>query len=337
MAKRSCLAMASVLAGLLAAAPLCAAAVGATGRTMTMEATAYGLTAQDNYPYGATDYFGQPLAVGDIAVDPSVIPLGTCLYVSGYSSPYLPPGGFIGEADDTGGAINGLHIDIFENLGSESQISAFGIQHVRVTILGKSPDAPSQASGTAACTTYANGAGQPSHGAGQAGSGGSGAGSGSGGSGGGMNAGSRGSAASAPSAQAVGAFDQAVVKEALAQVGRPFVWGGTTPAGFDCSGLAQWLFNRVGVQLPRLSGQQYRATARIARAQLEPGDLVFFQTYKPGPSDVGIYIGAHGGIQHAFVAADNRRVGVEVDNLDSAKWTRLYYGAGRVTPSSRRG
>ncbi len=143
---------------------------------MTMEATAYGLTAQDNYPYGATDYFGQPLTAGDIAVDPSVIPLGTCLYVTGYSSPYLPQGGFIGEADDTGGAIKGAHIDIFENLNNESQISAFGIQHVQVTILGKSPDSPSQASGSAACSMFSKPGGQ----AGSGGSGGSGGSAGAG-------------------------------------------------------------------------------------------------------------------------------------------------------------
>lgn len=127
------------------------------GTTLSMVATAYGPTAQDNYPYGATDYFGQPLTAGDIAVDPSVIPLKTCLYVTGYSSQYLPSGGEIGEADDEGGAIQGDRVDLYYS-GTESQINQFGIQDVKVTILGKPTD-PS-ASGTAACAGYENTVGQ---------------------------------------------------------------------------------------------------------------------------------------------------------------------------------
>jgi 3D (Asp-Asp-Asp) domain-containing protein len=129
------------------------AAGGGQGQTLTVEATAYGPSAQDNYPYGATDYFGQPLTTGDVAVDPSVIPLRTCLYITGYHSPNLPPGGFIGEADDEGGAINGYHVDLFMN-APESQVNAFGIQSVKVTILGKAPT--TSLSGTAACSAYAS-------------------------------------------------------------------------------------------------------------------------------------------------------------------------------------
>ena len=122
------------------------------------------------------------------------------------------------------------------------------------------------------------------------------------------------------------------MKLAWAEVGRPYVWGGTSPAGFDCSGLVQWIFAHEGVHLPRLSSQQYRAGTPVSRANLRPGDLVFFSTYKPGPSHVGIYIGAANGYQHAFIAADNPSVGVEVDNLDSAKWVNWYYGASRISP-----
>ncbi len=135
----------------------------AASNTMTMEATAYGPSAQDNYPYGATDYFGQPLVAGDIAVDPSVIPLHSCLKVTGYSSPNLPAGGFIGEADDEGGAINGAHIDIFMNT-SESQVNNFGIQSVQVTVLGKATN--TSLSGTAACAAYESGAATSNSGSG---------------------------------------------------------------------------------------------------------------------------------------------------------------------------
>lgn len=125
----------------------------AAGRTLTMEATAYGPSAADNYPYGPVDYFGQPLTAGDIAVDPTVIPLRECLYVTGYHNPNLPAGGYIGEADDEGGAIKGMHVDLFMN-ANPTAVSNFGIQTVHVTILG--PAANTSLSGTAACAAYAS-------------------------------------------------------------------------------------------------------------------------------------------------------------------------------------
>ena len=120
------------------------------GTSLTMRATAYGPSAQANYPYGATDYFGRPLVAGDIAVDPSVIPLNTCVTVTGYQSPSLPAGGFVGDAVDEGGAIVGNHIDIYMAAGLAA-VSAFGIQPVHVTVLG--PSNP-HLSGTAACAAY---------------------------------------------------------------------------------------------------------------------------------------------------------------------------------------
>ncbi len=140
-----------VSAGMSLALTVPVFAQGTSGRTLTMEATAYGPSAQDNYPYGATDYFGQPLTAGDIAVDPSVIPLRTCLYVTGYHSPNLPSVGFIGEADDEGGAIQGLRVDLFMN-ASPPQVSNFGIQRVKVTVLG--PAHSTSASGSQACASY---------------------------------------------------------------------------------------------------------------------------------------------------------------------------------------
>ena len=101
---------------------------------LDLTATAYGPSAQDNYPYGATDYFGRPLIPGDVAVDPNVIPLGTRLWVTGYSSPTLPQGGFLARAVDEGDAIQGSRIDLFIN-GSEATVSNFGIQHVTAYVL----------------------------------------------------------------------------------------------------------------------------------------------------------------------------------------------------------
>src|SRR5262249_19803491 len=66
-----------------------------------------------------------------------------------------------------------------------------------------------------------------------------------------------------------------VVTVAGGFLGRPYVWGGASPAtGFDCSGLVQWSYGRVGVRLPRTAQQQYDATARVSAADLRAGDLV---------------------------------------------------------------
>jgi peptidoglycan hydrolase-like protein with peptidoglycan-binding domain len=100
-----------------------------------MVATAYGPSLQDNYPYGPVDYFGQPLEPGMVAVDPSVIPLGTYVYVTGYTDPNLPAGGFLGHAMDTGGAIKGDRIDIYMD-ASPTTVSNFGIESVTVYVLG---------------------------------------------------------------------------------------------------------------------------------------------------------------------------------------------------------
>ena len=101
---------------------------------ISLTATAYGPSVQDNYPYGATDYFGRPLIPGDVAVDPTVIPLGTRLWVTGYSSSMLPAGGFMARAVDEGNAIQGQRIDIFID-ASQQTVSNFGIQHVTAYIL----------------------------------------------------------------------------------------------------------------------------------------------------------------------------------------------------------
>jgi 3D (Asp-Asp-Asp) domain-containing protein len=82
-------------------------------KTLDLVATAYGPSLRDNFPYGPVDLFGKPLQPGEVAVDPSVIPIGTHLWISGYQSAVLPAGGFAAVAADTGGAIQGNRVDIF--------------------------------------------------------------------------------------------------------------------------------------------------------------------------------------------------------------------------------
>ena len=75
-------------------------------------------------------------------------------------------------------------------------------------------------------------------------------------------------------------------------IGLPYFWGGTTPYGFDCSGFVQTLFLMNGYKLPRDADQQFEVGEVIEkREDLEKGDAVFFSTYAPGPSHIGIYIG----------------------------------------------
>lgn len=95
-------------------------------RVISMIATAYNASYAMNGPWGGVSaWTGQPLHYGDVAVDPSVIPLGTHLYIPGYG-PAL--------ADDTGSAIVGDHVDLFFN-ESSAKISRFGVQHVKVYVL----------------------------------------------------------------------------------------------------------------------------------------------------------------------------------------------------------
>lgn len=82
----------------------------------------------------------------------------------------------------------------------------------------------------------------------------------------------------------------ALETRALRFLGTPFVWGGTSPNGFDCSGFVQHVYAAIGVMLPRTADYQFAASPHVAGA-LRAGDLVFFQTYAPGASHVGIYLG----------------------------------------------
>ncbi|SFF30196.1 3D (Asp-Asp-Asp) domain-containing protein [Paenibacillus algorifonticola] len=100
-------------------------------KQLNVKATAYTAAASENGKWGAVDYFGNPLKVGTVAVDSSVIPLGTKLYVTGYDYDGLPEGGMIAVANDMGGAIKGNRIDIFVP-GSTATAKSFGIQDVKV-------------------------------------------------------------------------------------------------------------------------------------------------------------------------------------------------------------
>ncbi|MFB9277902.1 3D domain-containing protein [Cohnella cellulosilytica] len=106
----------------------------AFSRALDVKATAYSAAAEENGKWGAVDYFGNPLKLGTIAVDPDVIPFGTKVYITGYDFSGLPAGGMTATASDAGGAIKGNRIDIFVP-GSRSFVSGFGFQNVKVYVL----------------------------------------------------------------------------------------------------------------------------------------------------------------------------------------------------------
>lgn len=110
-------------------------------------------------------------------------------------------------------------------------------------------------------------------------------------------------------------------------MGVPYVWGGGTPDGFDCSGFIQYVYVQNGVSMPRTAAEQYNVGTSITKTQLKPGDLVFFETYKPGPSHVGIYLGGN-----RFIHASSGGGKVMVSNLTSAYYTEHYIGSRRVLP-----
>jgi cell wall-associated NlpC family hydrolase len=115
---------------------------------------------------------------------------------------------------------------------------------------------------------------------------------------------------------------QTLARSALRFLGTPYVFGGTSTSGFDCSGFVQHVFGMLGIELPRTADAQYDA-GRPAVGGPRAGDLVFFDTYG-GVSHVGIYLG-HG----EFVHASSSR-GVMVSKLSEAYWASRYVGAKRI-------
>ncbi len=112
-----------------------------------------------------------------------------------------------------------------------------------------------------------------------------------------------------------------LVRTALGFIGTPYVWGGSAPGGFDCSGFIYYLYAQLGVHIPRTADVQFAAGRAVVGDPL-PGDLVFFQTYDYGASHVGLYLG-----QGRFVNSigDN----VHVASFASPYFRSRYLGARR--------
>ena len=119
------------------------------------------------------------------------------------------------------------------------------------------------------------------------------------------------------------AMASTLTKNAMKFLGVRYVFGGTSATyGFDCSGYVQHVFAMTGVQLPRMADSQYYA-GKSFKGPPRPGDLVFFHTYAPGVSHVGISLGGD-----KFVHASSSR-GISVANLRDSYWAPRYVGAKR--------
>lgn len=115
------------------------------------------------------------------------------------------------------------------------------------------------------------------------------------------------------------------VTNAAKFLGGRYVWGGTDPYnGVDCSGLTQYVYRQQGINIPRVSQDQYRAGTPVAKNNLQPGDLVFFMTDGKTVSHVGIYQG-----NGVFVHAASAKRGIVTNRLSDSYYAQTYVGARR--------
>jgi peptidoglycan endopeptidase LytF len=132
--------------------------------------------------------------------------------------------------------------------------------------------------------------------------------------------------APAPQQESMQQVKLAIVEDSRNYLGIPYVWGGESTSGFDCSGFLYFMFNKHGVDMPRItSGDYYKMGTSISKAELEPGDLVFFGVNVPGVvSHVGFYMG-----DNQYISATSSK-GIAIYSLDNPYWSKYYMGAKRV-------
>ena len=115
------------------------------------------------------------------------------------------------------------------------------------------------------------------------------------------------------------------VELAKTLLGIPYRWAGANPAqGFDCSGLVYYVYNQLQVRVPRMQRDLFHRAQQIQKSQLQPGDLLFFDTFAR-LSHVGIYIG-----EGRFIHAPRRGLAVSIESMDSSYYRKRYVGARRV-------
>ena len=128
------------------------------------------------------------------------------------------------------------------------------------------------------------------------------------------------------SGSAVSITGSQILAEAKKYLGTPYVSGGASPSGFDCSGFTYYVLKQLGYSPYRTVADQYQHGTAVSKANLQAGDLVFFaNTAGSGLSHVGIYAG-----NGQFIHAPNSRSTVSYSDLTSGYWAEHYYGARRI-------
>ncbi|WP_211745277.1 NlpC/P60 family protein [Paenibacillus sp. Marseille-Q4541] len=115
-----------------------------------------------------------------------------------------------------------------------------------------------------------------------------------------------------------------IVQEATKYIGTPYVYGGSSPSGFDCSGFVKYVFDKHDISLPRTAASMYNTGTSVAKSNLKQGDLVFFKTTGTSISHVGVYVG-----NNSFISATSSS-GIKIDSLSNTYWGPKYVGAKKV-------
>lgn len=132
--------------------------------------------------------------------------------------------------------------------------------------------------------------------------------------------------ASGPAERGQATTGDVIVREAMQYLGTKYVWGGRSTSGLDCSGFVYAVFSAFSSDLLRLRSYDYfRMGVPVTQPELQPGDLVFFTTYAPGASHVGIYLG-----ERKFIHASSGARSVAISSLDESYYTSRYVGARRL-------
>jgi cell wall-associated NlpC family hydrolase len=119
-----------------------------------------------------------------------------------------------------------------------------------------------------------------------------------------------------------------ILNNAKKYLGGKYVWGGTKPKGFDCSGYVQYLYKKEGISLPRTAYEQSKVGLYVTRDELKKGDLLFFLTDRSRNlpiTHVGMYIG-----NDKFIHAASRKKGIIISSLSKSKYNKIFVKAKRI-------
>ncbi len=286
---------------------------GSSGSSGSSSSSSYTVVSGDTLASIAARY---GVSVSSIAsanhiADPNLIYVGETISVSGSSvstagasgggsSVPAANGSYTVRGGDTLAVIASRYSTTVDNLAALNHLSNPNVLYVG-EVLKVDGTAPSSSVTTASATTSSSTSSGSSSASSSSGSAGS----------------------SAPSTAGESSAAAEAVKVALAQVGKPYSWGGAGPSSFDCSGLVMYAYAAAGVSLPHFTVSQMDDTTRVSSSQLEPGDLVFYNTGGGAqPGHVAMYIG--GG---RVVSANTTGTNVQTQSLS---WDGQIMAYGRV-------